>query len=186
MSRDCPGTIPAGFERVPVEWADAKAGPSPVAVEFFDFSGLDSVEDEMREALAEGRSLDGLLEQAAEDLLRFGSPAQLTRLLPRLRAMFWAEGYKDCLADQIASDNPKEDAWLLAERFQLSLSENLSVPEIAARFGKRKQAGYQRQDRLVAERGLRHLRPNGRDAAARQKMRERNFRHVAVSSAAVA
>ena len=60
----------------------------------------------------------------------------------------------------------------------MSHAANLSVPEICRRFGIRKQAGYQRQARLTAARGIRHLRPNQRDSSARQKMRERNFRHL--------
>lgn len=181
MARELPGfALPEGFRRLPVEFLEDSA--APIVVTSFDFSALDSPEDLAREALAIDSAghmgIVAFFEQLAEGLLRAGTADQLARWLPRLRAFFWAEGYKDALADQITSDDPKFDAWLLSEAFGLSHAAHLTVPQICARWGKRKQAGYQRQARLLHARGLRHLRPNARNAAARQKMRERNFRHL--------
>ena len=106
------GAIPPGFARVPLNWVADQ--PEPTAITAFDFAALDSLDDIAAEAVAAGESLGALLEETATTLLCHGTPAQLARWLPRQRTFFWSEGYKDAIADQMASASPKLDAWLLS------------------------------------------------------------------------
>lgn len=160
---------------MPLEWNNGQ--PVPIAIQHFDFEALDSPEDIAKELLSAGHSLAEALEERAIALLKFGTAAQLTRLMPRLQAQFRDAIVADTLSYLASSDNAKLDVQLLSVAIDLSHMQGAKVPDVCRAFGIRKQAGYQRLERLLAAHGLTHLRTDRRSPEARARMRRRNYRH---------
>jgi hypothetical protein len=137
----------------------------PVPITFQDHSGLDSLEDQAREALAAGRPIASIVDSMLREFERENAQ--------RLRA----EAVKLVLAEILSSENAAMSAWALAFTCNLHLLQGLSGPEIAKRFGVRKQAFFQLVKQHRANLGLSIQVPNMRSAEARARMRARNFRH---------
>ena len=81
------------------------------------------------------------------------------------------------LALIIDAKNPRFRAAAIAHEIGSSVLGGESVPQTAARFGKRKQALFQEMQNVRALLGFHIIRSNQRDADAREKMRVSNFRH---------
>lgn len=143
---------------VGVDWSAEE--PQAIAVTGFDFDALDSPEDHLRELLANGGSLNTWLEEQTR--------------MREFRARL--EGFKDAVAQMLESERPKLLAWAMAYACGMTLTMGKSGPEIAAMFGRRKQAFYQEVDRICQRLGTRLVRLNQRDEASRVKMKRRNFK----------
>lgn len=138
----------------------------PVPITFQDHSDLDSLEDRAREALAEGKSIASIVEAMVQ---QFEKECE-----QRLRA----EMVKLVVAEILDAENPAMSAYALAFTCNLHLLQGMSMPEIAKRFGVRKQALHQLVKKHRARLGLTWVRvPNMRSAEAREKMARRNYRH---------
>lgn len=159
MPKELPGgALPEGLFRVPVEWSQHQA--TAVAVTSFDPGAIDSLEDEARELLEAGLPLQPLLERHTRCAVRNAR----------------VEGYRDAIAEMLGAKRPKMRAWAIAYSVGMTLTLGKSGPEIAAMFGRSKQAFFQEVDRFCERMGSRLVRLNQRDETARGKMSRRNYR----------
>ncbi len=176
MSKDFSGgVLPAGFTQIPFEWLGDEG--APIAVEQFDYEGLDSIEDRARECLAAGQPIQTLIEEVAMNILLTGPPHLVERLTRRIYRVAGEEMIVRLLSLIIDADSPKFRAAAIAHEVGSTVLGGESVPETAARFGRRKQALFQEMEKVRAMIGFHIIRSNQRDAAAREKMRVSNFRH---------
>jgi hypothetical protein len=146
---------PAGFG---VEWIDDV--PARVAIDHFDFSGLDTVEDCAREFERRGGSLGEfirlLVDRRERELRAEGMAAVI--------ALLWNERRTYLALRQIAS------------AANLSALAGKSAAQLARECGVSKQAFKQGEKRFAAELELGKTRTQ-RSEQGREQMRLRNFRH---------
>jgi hypothetical protein len=144
---------------VAVEWS-ADDQPENIAVEHFDFSSLDTLDDQLRQELEERgttrRVIDALLSFQRDEARREG--------IVMVIALLW----------------PKKKAYLALR--QLAFAAGLSIlagktgPELAKECGVSKQDFKQGADRFRKELGLRRTRTM-RSIQGCEKMQLTNFRH---------
>ncbi len=140
-----------------VEWIDDT--PFVVPIEHFDFSGIDSLDDEAKECVAQGKSVQALFDRYLESRLHE----------ERIRAC------SALLAEVLGSDNTALECFAVATATGMTLGAELTGPEIAERFGQSKQAFQQRVKRVSEKLGLDVTRTM-RSPEARDTMRLRNSR----------
>ena len=156
MSKEHSGGAP----QIAVEWK-GNPGDGPVAVrwENFNFDELDTVEDQIREAIASQRPILPIIEE-------FVRQHEMT---------IRAETVNKMLGFIMGHRLPKLAAHALAFTCQVSITENLNPAEVARRCGVSKQAVYQAVDRACEELGLRKTQWM-RDQSAKDRMSECNYR----------
>lgn len=156
------GAIPAGMAKIPVEWNETgQAVPIPIV--HFDYGALDSLEDEIREALANGRRIAEVLSRWVCDHER-----QILR-----------EGIELTVREIIVAKNPRLRTWQLAFLCGMDLRVKvdgppLDGPAIAKRLGVSKQSFFGGVEELRQQYDV--MRVGKRDDEAREKMRQRNYR----------
>jgi len=158
------GAVPAGLQRVPVEWAQ-DGSPLPIPVTTWDPATLDTLEDIVVEEVRAGRPIAPIL-----DRWRHGAEMDLK-----------LEGFRTCL-DEILHCVHLDAAHIKLKVYQLAFVSgldiilNLSGPAIAENLGISKQAFFQGVESLRERLGGRAKAPNMRDKEARANMRARGYR----------
>lgn len=160
------GVIPDGLFRIPMEWFEAQG--QSVAITGFDYTALDSLADQLR------------------DLCSGSDDETIRRRFWRLYERVHREGTLDGLRLALGELDPRSGSdglimmahnwWALMHLSGMSLVQNLSGPQIAAKLGISKQAFFQEVKRMSKRLQCRITRLNQRDFEARNHMRLRNYR----------
>ncbi len=135
---------------------------TPILYEDFDFSKLDSVNDEAREIIDRGESLAPFINACARSKTEFIKWAAITSILRTL----------------VESDKPGLTARLLGYSFGLLANQGLTLAAIGREYGVKKQAAQQRLDRAIESIGIKNPTYGARSKEARESMAKANRSNI--------
>jgi hypothetical protein len=145
--------------QIAVEWHDDQ--PFNVQIENFNYAGLDSVEDVIRECLAKKEALKPLLQQIFREELQ----------LEHIRTIGSVVGI--CLA----ASKPGMAVYQIAFATGMTMGITETGPQIAKRFGVSKQDFQQGVDRFAERLNLRKNRAM-RSGEAKEKFSKTHYRKM--------